>query len=109
MFARHLRRRRIRPKALRHDLSLLLDGPPTPPLTTRDQLDPWATYALTIYLMSVLNFHHWQQRRVHAGFPSRSYTVPQCVHPTTLTQKVGSVQQIIDRLGTRHETGGDLP
>src|SRR5512133_2000932 len=87
MLARHLRRRRVRAQALRHDLLLLLDRPPTPPLATRDQLDMRTPCALTISLMSVLSLCRRQQRRVHLALPSRHDTVPQCVRATSLTDQ----------------------
>src|SRR5215469_14560065 len=101
MLARHLRRRRVRAQALRHNLLLLLDRPTTPPLATRDQLDTRTPYARTISLMSVLSLHRRQQRRVHTTLPSRHNTMPQCVSATSLTririlthEEVTSVRQV---------------
>jgi hypothetical protein len=67
----------------------------TPSLAARDQLDPRAPYALTIYLMSVLSLNRRQQRRVHAAFPSRRYAVSQGVGPITLTMQSQSREALV--------------
>src|ERR1700693_1308488 len=55
VLARHLCRRCARRQALRRNRLLLLNRPATPPLATRNQLNPWITSALTSARMSALS------------------------------------------------------
>src|SRR5215211_2660679 len=55
VFARNLRRRQVRPKALSHNLALLPEGPHAPPLAAGDDPHPWDTHALTTSRKRVLS------------------------------------------------------
>ena len=90
MLAGDLRWRQSRPQTLGDDLALLVQRPCPASIVVRDNLDAWAAYALTTYLMSGLSVRTGRNRGlVHNRLPSQHGPVPPCVAATSLTSGFG--------------------